>query len=133
MKGNDFIKKHLDTSYFPPFSISEINDFVKLKTKVLCEKLFFGKYHLKESFGYLSDLVGCEVFILDKQKIPDKNLKKDLLDNFAKIIAIKIVSRHKRGKNKGVFRKIYKVFIEYEPNELSLTEIKSNIYKIFIF
>jgi hypothetical protein len=58
----------------------------------------------------------------------DGNLKEKLIKDFFKIIAFKIVSRHVRGKTKRGFRRIYKVFIEYEPYVSNSSGIKGKIF-----
>jgi hypothetical protein len=122
------LNKQLNTKIFPEASMEELNDFVKLKRKQLRDSLFFGSYQLRQSKSYLRDIHNCPVYILNKREIMETDLKEKLIKDFFKIIAFKIVSRHVRGKTKRGFRRIYKVFIEYEPYVSNSSGIKGKIF-----
>ena len=98
------LKKRFETKLLPSLDIDKIDDFPKIKQKVIKEKICFGSFQLKQSKSYVVDLVKrVKAFKIDKdniQKINDINLRKDLIKMNTTIIAAEIPSRHKRGKIK---------------------------------
>jgi predicted oxidoreductase len=131
------LTKHLDTKLITPIDLSEINDFPKLTPSELKQEIFLGSFQFKQCTSYVPDMLkNGEAFIINNEllkKIPDINLKNDLLNS--KIIAVEILSRHKRSRNKAAknasyvkkFRTIYKVFIQYLSNISSPNSIKCKI------
>lgn len=49
------LSKQLDTTQFPKFNLSDINDFIKLKRKVMKNKIFLGSFQLKQCVSYIPD------------------------------------------------------------------------------
>lgn len=131
-------KKQLNTKYIYPIDINEINDFPKLMLKELKEEIFFGSFQYNQSKSYYADIIeeGKAYIVCDellKDVLKDKN-------NFpnSKIIAIEVVSRHRRSETKKEtkknvcsnrkkqFKNNYKVFIHYisdynHPNSIKGT------------
>lgn len=138
------LKRQLGTSLIPLISISEINDFPIIKRKTLRRKIFMGTFQLKQSKSYVEDLVErgnafivSKEFIKAKDMIPDEKLKKRLISEKSKIVAVTLTSRHKRGKKSisadndikkkhpEIFKTTYKIFIHYIPNVNNYRSIKS--------
>ena len=144
------IKKRFGTSLFNRIDITTINDFIKLKQKYLEQKIFLGSYQLKMSKSYLADLISHNtVYLIDKnivKHIPIDKLHKKLRLDFSdpnsksKIIAVELLSRHRRGLIKSgcqneisKYRNIYKVFIHYlsqsETEEDELEQLNNKTSK----
>lgn len=128
---NFLMKKRLDTKDLERIDIKSINDFPIIKRKNIRNSILFGSFQLKQSKNYIRELIhdgiAFNVTIKLIKKIPNDHLKKNLVENNHKIIAVEIASRHKRSeviiKNEKIsndsklskkFKTTYKVFVLYE-------------------
>jgi hypothetical protein len=136
------INKRLGTSFYQRIDITSINDFVKLNLEDLKKIIFLGSYQLKMSKSYLIDLLKHNVtYLLDKKILkqkPNNDLHKNIRSDFGetnsktKIIAVELLSRHRRGLlkskdfcEKDKFRNVYKVFIHYVSQLESVSDIEN--------
>ena len=83
------------------------DDFPKLKKKTLNQKVFFGTYQSRLSKSYMSELLKSgTAYVIDIDfinKVPNKELREQLkvIDEIGqKLVAVEIVSRHKRAEKK---------------------------------
>jgi hypothetical protein len=125
------ISKRLDTKDFERVDIESVYDFPRIKRKKIRNSIFFGSFQLKQSKSYIRELImngiafkGTMQFF---KKLQNNELKKKLMDDKYKMIAVEIASRHKRSEvkmkngddNKKLklshkFKTTYKVFVLYE-------------------
>ncbi len=108
------LKRQLGSRSIPEISISEITDFPRIKKYLIVAKILLGTC-IRMCKNYLKDLLdnGTAYFVDDKLKENKKNKNAET----TKIIAIKLVSRHRRGQTN------INDVLQYRPN---------NLYKIFI-
>ena len=163
IKGENSLKfmisRRLDTKLVIAIPINEIIDFPKLKKKTMEQKIFFGSYQFYSSKSYMRDLLETKtVYIINEEfvkKIPDKEFRAKLTNIITlnqKIVAAEIVSRHHRSeKNNNTsepeeeeetgrkkqgdrFKNVYRVFVQYIPNQNDTNAITGSylINKIFI-
>lgn len=127
------LTKHLDTKEITPVDLGSITDFPKLNSAQLIRKIFLGTFQLKQSKSYVSDIIKNG----KAYTIPEKLLSKlkNKTNKESKIIALEIVSRHKRSEKKvsetcknqdymREFRNKYKIFLEYVPSWIGSKSIK---------
>lgn len=113
------LSKQLGKKSTSSINFEDINDFPKLTTSKLRDKIFYGPYQLKQGKSYLVDMLRngqCYSVSQDIiRKIKKTRVREKLLK--CKIIATNIVSRHRRGLKTGTneYRNTYKVFIAYIP------------------
>jgi hypothetical protein len=137
------LSKNLDNLLLVKIELSEINDFVRLKKKDLIEKIYFGKFQLRQASSYVGELIKSGVaYSLTNEciaQIDNISLRSELLKKKSKIIGIEIVPRNKRKENKpnennateissneqdlSKFKTTYKVFILYDPSDNTTTSI----------
>lgn len=140
------LKKQFGTKEIFSIDHNSIKDFPKLSEKKLKNKIFFGTFQIRQSKSYISDIIksGKAFYVCESLVLKIKQNSKEELDS--KILALEIVSRHKRSVNKNVtkkrqndytkeFRNSYKVFIEYVPSLNKSKAIKSvlEFLKLFFF
>lgn len=141
-----FLSKHLGTKEIIEFNIGEINDFPKFTPLQIQEKITFGSFHLRQSVSYLKELLEYKrVYKLCpklassenclQKLISDSNLRQQIINSKAKLIAVEIAPRHKRGQTKkddsieissldtNNFVLTYKIFLVYAPNIQSTKSI----------
>lgn len=131
------MKKHLNTKMIPQVQLSHIDDFPIISQTDMTNKIFFGKFQLRESLSYFSEVKKNGIAYEINQNTLKKLTNNDQLFKESKIIAIEITSRHKRSEIKQTkqgkkndqiqkYRTKYKVFIEYIPNKNEPESIKCN-------
>lgn len=116
------IKKN--SKHLEHIDLKDINDFVRLSAKKLCNEVYFGTFQMKLSLSYIGDLVNRQIsYMLSNDFVnglEDSELKDDLLSGKSKVILVTIPSRHQRGQKQtdeknSEFRNCYKVFLQYIP------------------
>lgn len=123
----NLLKKQVGTKEIFSIEQEKITDFPKLSPKIFKNNIFLGSFHLKQSKSYIQDIVKSGKAYLVSEKLL-KTIQDSYIEKLnTKILAIELISRHKRGKKKQAsnqkvnvytkdFRNSYKVFIEYIPS-----------------
>lgn len=132
------LKKHLDTKDLFKVGLESINDFVRLQPNDICQKITLGTFQVRLSKSYIGDLIKYGTAFLVSEDFMKKEVRKKLGKNSngdqSKIVAVEIISRHKRSQKtlerdskSKAFKTVYKVFVQYVPNGKDAESIKSNI------
>ena len=124
------LNKRLDTKLIKRVKLSEINDFPRLKQKVMEQKVFLGTYQYRQSKSYMNDLIRSETaYVIDNNeinRIPESEFKETLnrvIINQEKLVAAEIISRHhhqtktnpRSSKQSDNYKNVYRVFLKYNP------------------
>lgn len=144
------LNKRLDTKLIKSGKLSEINDFPRLKQKVMEQKIFLGTYQYRQSKSYMNDLIRSDTaYVIDTNeinRIPDCEFKEKLnqvIINQEKLVAVEIISRHhhqtktnpRSSKQSDNYKNVYRVFLKYNPTLNSYKAITGTIlllsYSIF--
>jgi hypothetical protein len=115
-----------------PINLNDINDFPRLSTTKLKNKIYYGPYQHKQAKSYLVDIMqNSRGFSISERvifKLKDERLKKKLAG--CKIVACQITSRHRRGLITGTdtHRNVYKVFCAYLPGLNKTKAVKGILF-----
>jgi hypothetical protein len=135
------LNKRLDTKLIKRQNLSEINDFPRLKKKVMEQKIFLGTYQYRQSKSYMNDLIKSEtayvINTFEITKITDRIFKEKLLQILSsqeKLVAAEIISIHhhqtinnpRSTKQSDNYKNVYRVFVKYNPSSINYKAITGN-------
>jgi hypothetical protein len=98
------LKIRLETKLMTKTNLADINDFPKLSEQTIKDDIVFGSFQIEQSKSYLSDLLQFSTaYMLNDllgKKLFNRNISIKLENKELKLIAVEIISRHKRSEIK---------------------------------
>lgn len=131
------LSKQLDTKDMIRVDLASITDFVRLEPEEIYKNITLGTFQLRLSKSYIGDLLKHGTAFVVSPDYMKKTVKKTLpsVSANSKIVAVEIVSRHRRSQipagadsDSKKFKNIYKIFVHYDAFGANSTAIKSNSY-----
>lgn len=130
------LSKQMNTKDLQRVTLRSINDFPRLRPSDICQNITLGTFQVRLAKSYIGDLIkNGRAYSVSEQFM--KQVKKKLNNQeISKIVAVEIISRHKRSRIKAQceaqneseseaesnstdqnrsFRTVYKVFVQYIP------------------